>query len=86
MTGVRPPKFLDGNEPTETIPRASLNAGAVAGGTLFQSFPRATPRSVDLTSLAPYMGPDLKLRREILEDRRFSVIQMDLFWDIFKSL
>ena len=52
MTGVRPPKFLDGNEPTETIPRASLNAGTVAGGTLFQPFPHATPRCrpVDLST------------------------------------
>ena len=46
MTEVRPLKFLDGNEPPGTIPRAYWNAGAVAGGTHFCSFPHATPRFV----------------------------------------
>ena len=45
MTEVRPPKFLDGNEPTETMSRATVNAGTVAGGALFQPFPHATPRN-----------------------------------------
>ena len=54
MTGVRPPKFLDGNAPTGTIPRASLNAGAVARVTLFQTFPHATPRCrPDLSTCRP---------------------------------
>ena len=46
LTEIRPPKFLDGNGPTETVPRASPNAGTVAGGTLIQPFPHPTPRSV----------------------------------------
>ena len=43
MTAVRPPKFLDGNEPTYPMSRASLNAGAVAGGTHVRSFPPRDP-------------------------------------------
>ena len=68
ITAIRPPKFLDGNEPTGPMSRASLNAGAVAGETHFRSFPHASPCFVRRPSSAGHTGILLRHLSRLFEN------------------